>query len=83
VAIQGRFEPHLGAALRGKRCLLVNRGISTLLHAKDPALLLPFYRGDAFFSRLDGEWWTRFSGGTPTPAPRAYLRRTEVRSAPA
>jgi hypothetical protein len=75
VAIQGRLEPHMAPALRGKRCLLVNRGISTLLHAKDPALLLPFYRGDAFFSRLDGEWWTRFSGGSPARAPRAYLRR--------
>jgi hypothetical protein len=75
VAIQGRLEPHITAALRGKRCLLVNRGVSTLLHAKDPALLLPFYRGDAFFSRLDGEWWARFSGGSPAPAPRAYLRR--------
>jgi hypothetical protein len=84
VAIQGRLEPHLAPALRGKSCLLVNRGISTLLHAKDPMHLLPFYRGDAFFSRLDGEWWTRFSGGSPAPAPRAYLRRrAEVRSLPA
>ncbi len=83
VAIQGRLEPHIAAALRGKSCLLVNRGISTLLHAKDPALLLPFFRGDAFFSRLDGEWWTRFSGGAPALAPRAYLRSSEASSIPA
>jgi hypothetical protein len=83
LAIQGRLEPHIAAALQGKSCLLQNRGISTLLHARDPSLLLPFYRGDAFFSRLDGEWWMRFSGGDPAPAPRAFLRRAEMRSATA
>jgi hypothetical protein len=30
----------------------------------------------AIQGRLEpGEWWTRFSGGSPAPAPRAYLRR--------
>jgi hypothetical protein len=83
VAIQGRLEPHMAAGLQGKSCLLQNRGTATLLHAQDASLLLPFYRGDAFFSRLDGEWWTRFSGGAAAPAPRAFLRRAEMRSAPA
>lgn len=81
VAIQGRLEPHMSAGLQGKSCLLQNRGTPTLLHAKEPALLLPFYRGDAFFSRLDGEWWTRFSGGPAAAAPRGYLRRAEMGSA--
>lgn len=83
VAMQGRLEPHMAGALRGKSCLLQNRGSSTLLHARDASLLLPFYRGDAFFSRLDGEWWTRFSGGPAATAPRAFLRRPEMRSLPA
>jgi hypothetical protein len=61
-ALEGRLEPHLAAALKGKRCLLQNRGIATLLHARDPALLVPFLRGDALFTRLEGEWWTRFNG---------------------
>lgn len=66
VAIQGRLEPHLAASLRGKRCLPQNRSIATLVHARDPSLLVPFFRGDALFTRLDGEWWTRFSGeGAP------------------
>jgi hypothetical protein len=73
----------MAAGLNGKSCLLQNRGTPTLLHARQASVLLPFYRGDAFFSRLDGEWWTRFSGGTATPAPRAFLRRTELRSLPA
>jgi hypothetical protein len=61
-ALEGRLEPHVAAALKGKRCLLQNRGIATLLHARDPALLVPFLRGDALFTRLEGEWWTRFNG---------------------
>jgi hypothetical protein len=44
-----------------------HRGISTLLHARDQSLLVPFLRGDAFFSRLEGEWWMRF-GGEQEPA---------------
>jgi Acetyltransferase (GNAT) family len=83
VAIQGRLEPHMAAGLQGKACLLQNRGIATMLHARDASLLLPFYRGDSFFSRLDGEWWMRFSGGAATPAPRVFLRRPEMRSVPA
>jgi hypothetical protein len=75
VALQGRLEPHMAAALRGQPCLFQNRGAATLLHAREASLLLPFYRGDAFFTRLEGEWWTRFSGGPAAPAPRAFLRR--------
>ena len=37
-------------------------------------------RGDAFFTRLDGEWWTRFSGGPAAPAPRSFLRRAAPHS---
>jgi hypothetical protein len=56
------MEPELAAALQGKRVLMQNRGVWTLLHARDSDLLVPFLRGDAFFSRLDGEWWMRFGG---------------------
>jgi hypothetical protein len=73
-ALEGRMEPQLTVALQGKRALMQNRGVSTLLHARDQSLLVPFLRGDAFFSRLEGEWWMRFAGepqGTPheTDAP--------------
>lgn len=67
VAIQGRFEPHLANALQGKRCLLQQRGAGMLVHARDSGLLLSFFRGDALFTRLDGEWWTRFSGDDAAP----------------
>ena len=76
-ALEGRLEPHLAPALKGKRCLLQNRGIATLLHARDPALLVPFLRGDALFTRLEGEWWTRFAGEPPpqeAPGPAAVFK---------
>ena len=67
-ALEGRMEPQLTAVLQGKRCLMQSRAISTLLHARDQGLLLPLLRGDALFSRLEGEWWMRFAG-----EPRATL----------
>ena len=74
-ALEGRMEPNLAAALRGKRVLMRNRAIWTLLHARDQSLLVPFLRGDAFFSRLDGEWWMRFAGDAEEAAaapPRTF-----------
>jgi hypothetical protein len=78
-ALEGRMEPSLTAALRGKHVLMQNRAIWTLLHARDQSLLVPFLRGDAFFSRLEGEWWMRF-GGEPEDTPRAQLARSLNRS---
>jgi hypothetical protein len=77
-ALEGRMEPSLAAALRGKQVLIQNRAVSTLLHARDQSLLVPFLRGDAFFSRLEGEWWTRFAGEPEAVAP---LTRGVARSA--
>jgi Acetyltransferase (GNAT) domain len=67
-ALEGRMEPQLTVALQRKRVFMQNRGVSTLLHARDERLLIPFLRGDAFFSRLEGEWWMRFAG-EPQAAP--------------
>ena len=69
-AIEGRLEPHLVQGLKGSRCLLQSRGAATLVHARDSGLLLPFLRGDALFTRLDGEWWMRFSGDAGSPSAR-------------
>jgi hypothetical protein len=67
-ALEGRMEPQLMAPLQGRRVVMQSRGVLTLLHARDQSLLVPFLRGDAFFSRLEGEWWMRF-GGEPETAP--------------
>jgi hypothetical protein len=70
-ALEGRMEPGLTAVLQGKRCLMQSRAISTLVHARDQSVLVPFLRGDAFFSRLEGEWWMRFTGEPPRAAKSA------------
>ena len=77
-ALEGRLEPQLAGALgSGSHCLVQNSGVCVLLHARDPRILVSFLRGDAFFTRLDGEWWMRFlgdsrpAGATGTPRRRA------------
>jgi hypothetical protein len=83
-ALEGRMDPQLAATVQGKHCIMQSRGISTLLHARDAALLVPLLRGDAFFSRLEGEWWMRFSGEGAASAPaleRAERRRSALHAA--
>ncbi|HYG56049.1 MAG TPA: GNAT family N-acetyltransferase [Burkholderiales bacterium] len=86
--VEGRMEPRFSDALGRLRCLFLSPGMYTLFHARDPELLSTLARGEAFFSRLDGEWWMRFHG-----EPRAAKRpaalglpfpwRTGVRQKPA
>ena len=62
VALEGRMEPRLARVLSERHCFFHDRASVTLIHARDPAMLHPLVEGDAFFSRLEGEWWMRFSG---------------------
>jgi len=58
VALSGQVEPRWLAALSQKRsCLFTQTRSWMLVHARDPTLVQPFHRGDAFLSRLEGEWW--------------------------
>jgi hypothetical protein len=56
VALEGRLEPTLYEPLSGRRCLL-RYGSRVLAHSRDPALLEAVLRGQAFLTRMDGEWW--------------------------
>jgi len=58
VEVRGRFEHHLLAALRRRRCRLVPIDWA-LLHSRDPELLAAVHGGRALLTRLDGEWWLR------------------------
>jgi GNAT superfamily N-acetyltransferase len=58
VEVRGRFEHHLLAALRRRRCRLVPIDWA-LLHGRDPELLAAVHGGRALLTRLDGEWWMR------------------------
>ena len=61
-AIEGRMEPRLARFLGERHCLFHSTSAFALIHARDPEVLGTLARGDAFFSRLEGEWWMRFVG---------------------
>jgi hypothetical protein len=58
--LSGRLEPALAQELSENRCLLYRRGHWTLVHSKRPDVSNALQRGDAFFTRLEGEWCLRF-----------------------
>jgi hypothetical protein len=77
-AIEGRMEPRLASMLGQRHCLFLSTMAFTLIHSRDAGLLGALARGDAFFSRLEGEWWMRFVGepqaaaaGDAVPGQRA------------
>jgi hypothetical protein len=56
-AVQGRLEPQLHAALRGRRCIF-NRTEWALVHGGDVETRNALAYGRALLTRLEGEWWT-------------------------
>jgi hypothetical protein len=61
VAISGRLDPSLAAELSEKHSFLYRRGHWMLAHSRDAELMHALQRGDAFLSRLEGEWCLRFT----------------------
>lgn len=58
--LSGRMEPGLMQAFSDRHCLFHSGPQWVLLHSRRPELLSAFQRGDAGFSRLDGEWCLHF-----------------------
>jgi hypothetical protein len=58
-ALRGRTEPALLDALAGRKWPRFG-GPWVQVHSRRPELSAAFQRGDAFFSRLDGEWCMHF-----------------------
>ena len=58
VAMSGLLDPEYLPAFAAQYCLF-NRGDGSwlLVHSKHPDLLAAIHRGDAFLTRLEGEWW--------------------------
>jgi hypothetical protein len=87
VAVTGRLDPRFMQALSDTYCLFHRRGPWVLVKARAPELSRSFEAGNAWFSRLDGEWSLRFqsavgsrqSGHLRSPAtshqPPLSLRR--------
>jgi hypothetical protein len=61
-ALHGRLEPQYYQELSERHAWLRTDGTWTMAYSRDAELMAAFHRGDAFFSRLDGEWWLRFLG---------------------
>lgn len=60
IALCGRLDPAFAQELSDRNCLLYRRGYWTLVHSRRPELLHAIERGDAFLTRVEGEWCLRF-----------------------
>lgn len=59
-ALAGRMEPALAGDLVSRQCAFDRHGPWFLAHARRPEIVHAIERGDAFHSRLEGEWWMNF-----------------------
>jgi hypothetical protein len=60
-AVTGGMDPRYAAELAAARCGFSLPGYGVLMHSRRPELGQAIHAGDAFLSRLEGEWWARFS----------------------
>jgi hypothetical protein len=61
-AVHGRLEPRFARELSERHCWMRTDGTWTLVHSRDPEVMQAIHQGEAFLSRLEGEWWLRFLG---------------------
>ena len=62
-AVSGRIDPEFARDFSEERCLLSFAGPQVLLHSRRADVREAVLRGDAFLTRLEGEWWMRLQGG--------------------
>lgn len=62
-AVRGRLDPRRVEELSGRHCWFRWDSTWTLVHSRDREIVAAIEQGDAFLSRLEGEWWLRFLGG--------------------
>jgi len=56
VTLSGRLEPRFIKDFAARYCILKHVDTWMLIHSKKPELLDIIHRGDAFLTRLEGEW---------------------------
>ena len=61
IALTGRLDPQIIRELSERSSVFHHRGQWVLVHSRIPELLHAIHRGDAFLTRLEGEWCMRFS----------------------
>jgi hypothetical protein len=59
LAVSGQVDPSYMHTLWDQRCSLALRDRGVLVHARNRELVDAIHRGDAYLTRLDGEWWIR------------------------
>ena len=62
-AVSGRMDPEYATDFSEERCLFSFSGPRMLVHSRRADLREAIQRGDAFLTRLEGEWWMRLQGG--------------------
>jgi hypothetical protein len=60
IALHGRLEIRSARQFSGKFCFFFSGSDPLLVHSRKPELVRLFQTGDAFFTRLDGEWCLKF-----------------------
>jgi hypothetical protein len=61
-AVRGRLDPRYAQELSRRHCWFRPEGSWTLVHSRHADVMAAIQQGDAFLSRLEGEWWLRFMG---------------------
>jgi hypothetical protein len=69
VAISGQAEPRFLRELSEAHARFACNGLGVVVHSRRQEVLAAIHRGDAFLSRLDGEWWLRFAADPLGAAP--------------
>ncbi|PYS95472.1 MAG: hypothetical protein DMF50_08630 [Acidobacteria bacterium] len=59
-ALSGRIDASILQDVLDASCVLHHRGYWMLAHARNPELLQAVHSGEAFLTRLEGEWCMRF-----------------------
>ncbi len=59
IGLHGRLEPQFMEDLTLRSCFFLRNGSWTLAHSNKPELMALVHSGNAFFSRIDGEWGLR------------------------
>lgn len=62
-AISGRMDPEFATNFSEERCIFSFSGPRMLVHSRHADLREAIQCGDAFLTRLEGEWWMRLQGG--------------------
>jgi len=61
-AVMGNADPAYMEEYPHHHCHCFVRGAMTVAHTRNPDIMRDLLQGNAFLSRLEGEWWTRLQG---------------------